>query len=136
MTRGRSTEVDVELIVLGKSCRASGEVGEAAAQVKEQRVGMQPRQAAKVDLDPVAGREIDHLRKSGKAGQLDELLLRERLRQIRLGELLDGGCAVAGADNADAVHTTLRQGMIAYLVWDQNYWARGSSSCGQRRRVV
>ncbi len=113
MASRRSTEMDVELVVLGQSRRALREIGKAAPQMKEQRVGMESGQAAEVDLHPVAGRKVDHLREAGEPGELDELLLREILRQACLGKLLDGGCAVAGADDADAVHVALRQGMIA-----------------------
>ena len=106
----RTAEVDIEAVVVGELGRAVGEVGEGTAEVEEQRVGVDPGFAAEVELDAVAGAEIDQLREPRQTGEIDELLVLEISGQRRGGELVDVGGAVAGTDDSDTIQTRRSSG--------------------------
>jgi hypothetical protein len=98
-----ATEVDVKLVVTGKLTRAVGEVGEAAPEVEEQGIGVDARFTAEVKLDPVAGAEVDKLRKTGETGKLDQIFARKLGRQRCCSQLVHVHCTVRGADDADVI---------------------------------
>ena len=89
-----ATEVDVELVVTGKLTRAVGEVGEAAPEVEEQWIGVDACLTAEVELDPIAGAEVDKLRETGEAGELNQLFTRKFGRHRCCRQLIHVHCTV------------------------------------------
>jgi hypothetical protein len=89
MADGRATEMDVEAVVVGQLALAVCEIGKTPAKVEEERVCVDPGLAAKIKLDPVAGSEVDELRETRQAGELDQVFPREFRRQSRGRELVD-----------------------------------------------
>jgi hypothetical protein len=83
----------------------AGEIGEAAPEVEEQGVGVDPRFAAKVELDPVARSQVDELRKTREARQIDQVLSREIRRQRGRRQLVHVHGSIRGADDADSIQT-------------------------------
>jgi len=98
-----TAEVDVELVVTGKLTCAVGEVGEAAPEVEEQGIGVDARFTAEVELDPVAGAEVDKLRKTSEPGKLDEVFAGKLGRQRCSRQLVHVHGAVRGAYDADVI---------------------------------
>ncbi len=103
MANRRSPEVDVQTVVVRKLALVVGEIGETAPEVKQEGVGVDPGFTAKVELDPVAGAEVDQLGESSEARELDQVLARKIDRQRRGGELIHVDASIRGADDTDTV---------------------------------
>ena len=101
------------------SADAIRQIVEAAAEVEEQGVGVDPGLAAEIELDPVAGSEVDELGKTGEARQVDEVLPRKLGRQRCRRELIHVDCTVGRSDDADAIQArSSRQGFYATTLLD------------------
>jgi hypothetical protein len=97
--------MDVKAVVFWQLALSVGEIGEAAAKVEKQWVGVDPRLPAEVELDPVAGPEVDELGETRKTGELDQVLSWKVGRQSGRRELVDMHGAIRGADDADTIQT-------------------------------
>jgi hypothetical protein len=95
--------MNVEVVFLWQLALAVGQVGEAAAEVKEERVGVDPGLSAKIELDTVTRPEVDQLRKTGQPGEFDQVFTREIRRQGGRRELVDVYGSIRGAYDADPV---------------------------------
>jgi len=85
----RRPEMNVEAVVFRQLALTVGEIGETAAKVEEQGIGVDPRLPAEVELDPVAGPEVDELGETRKTGELDQVLAWKVGRQSGRRELVD-----------------------------------------------
>ena len=106
-----AAEVDVEVVVLGELAGAAGEVGQTAAEVEEQGVGVNAVLASEIELHTVAGPEVDQLGESRKVGELHQVLRREVAWQSRRRELINVYGTVTGADDTDSIHSFEPPGM-------------------------
>ncbi len=107
-----STEVDVEGVVVGKLAPTVREIGQGPSEVKQQRVGMDASVAAEVELDAVAGAEIDELGKAREARQLDEVFTRKITGKRGRCQCLDGDGPIGCSDNTDPIQYSLPRAIL------------------------
>ena len=105
MAHRGSSEMDVETVIVWQLALSAGEIGKAAAKVEEQGVGVDACVTAEIELDPVAGSEVDKLGETRQARELDQILARKIGRKSGGRELFDRNGAVRGADDADTIQT-------------------------------
>ena len=103
MADRRPSKMDIEVVVFRQLTLAVGQIGEIAAKVEEQGVGMDSRFSAKVELDAVAGPEVDELGETCKPSELDQVFARKVGRQGGRRELVDMNGTIRGADDADTI---------------------------------
>jgi hypothetical protein len=105
MADGRPPEIHVKTVIVRQLTLTVRQISEAPPEVKEERVGVDPRFASKVELDPVACPEIDEFGEAGEPSQLDQILPWELCGQCSRRELIHVHGPIRGADDADPIQT-------------------------------